>query len=70
MGQCQSGAKAQPVRVARVYKGECGICFKPIWPGEAYELRGGSIIRNNCLVHFNCFKPDGAPTWEERIRRE
>ena len=54
------------VRVARFMRGECGICHKMIMPGEAYETCvGGTNTSNGYLSHYNCYKPEGAPTWEE-----
>ncbi len=57
--------KSQPVRVARVYKGTCGICYQPVVTGQAYEYGGGTNTKNQCLFHYNCHKPTSAPTWEE-----
>jgi len=55
-----------PIRVARFMKGKCGICHKMIMPGEAYETCvGGSNTSKGYLAHYNCYKPDGAPTYEE-----
>ena len=55
-----------PARVARFMRGECGICHKMIMPGEAYETCvGGTNTKNGYLAHYNCYKPDNAPTWEE-----
>ena len=54
-----------PPRVARVYKGKCGICYKDIFQGQAYDYRGGTNTSNKRIVHYNCYKPEGAPTWEE-----
>ena len=54
------------VTVARFMRGKCGICHKMIMPGEAYETCvGGTNTGNGYLAHYNCYKPDGAPTWEE-----
>ena len=58
------------VRVARFMRGDCGICHKMIMPGEAYETCvGGTNTRNGYLAHFNCYKPEGAPTYEELKKR-
>lgn len=54
-----------PVRVARVYKGKCGICYQDIIAGQAYDVMDGSNTSNQRLVHYNCYKPTNAPTWEE-----
>lgn len=54
------------VKVARFMRGKCGICYKMIMSGEAYETCvGGTNTREGYLVHYNCHKPSGAPTWEE-----
>ena len=54
------------VKVARFMRGECGICHKMIMLGEAYETCvGGSNTHNGYLAHYNCHKPNGAPTYEE-----
>lgn len=65
MGIGRDGQKAQPVRVARVMKGTCGICYQGIIAGQAYDYRSGTNTRNRCLVHYNCYKPSSAPTYEE-----
>ena len=57
--------EAPPPRVARVYKGKCGICFKDILAGQVYDYKDGSNTSNIHIVHYNCYKPSGAPTWEE-----
>ena len=63
--------EAPPPKVARVYKGKCGICHGDIFPGQVYYFTGGSKTSNAQIVHFNCYKPSGAPTWEElKCRRE
>ncbi len=60
----------QPIRVARFMRGECGICHKMILPGEAYETGcGKSMTRNVYIAHYTCYKPDGAPTYEELKER-
>jgi len=53
------------VRVARTMRGTCGICYKLVVAGQAYEYTAGTNTSNTKLVHFNCYKPDSAPTWEE-----
>ena len=58
-------SKAQPVKVARVYKGTCGICYEGVFAGQAYEYAGATNTKNQCLVHYNCNKPSNAPAWEE-----
>ena len=58
------------IRIARYMKGECGICLKMIMPGEAYDKMDGSNTSNVRLVHYNCYKPEGSPTWEElKVRK-
>lgn len=58
------------VRVARFMRGVCGICHKMIMPGEAYETCvGGTNTKPGYLAHYNCYKPESAPTWEELGRR-
>lgn len=61
--------KGRPIRVARTMRGSCHICFKMVMPGEAYEYTGSSNTHPEELVHFNCHKPDGAPTFEELMAR-
>lgn len=61
----RDGTKSNLPRVARVMKGVCGICYRPIIAGQAYDYRGGTNTQNQCLVHYNCYKPLGAPTYEE-----
>ena len=61
----RDGTKAPPVRVARVYKGLCHICFEPVTAGQAYDYRSGTNTSSQALVHYNCYKPADAPTWEE-----
>jgi len=54
------------VRVARFMRGECGICHKMIMTGAAYETCvGGTNTKEGYLAHYNCYKPEGAPSWEE-----
>ena len=58
--------KGVPVRIARSYRGKCGICYKPIIKGDAYESGiGATNIRAGYIAHYNCYKPSGAPTYEE-----
>ncbi len=53
-------------KVARTMRGRCGICYKPVISGEAYETCvGGTNSENGYLAHYNCYKPSGAPTYEE-----
>lgn len=67
------GDKPSNPRIARTYRGRCAICGKPILPGQAYE---DGVMGTNTLVsktvHYNCYKPVGAPTWEEilALRKE
>ena len=49
------GSPANKVRIARYMRGECGVCYKMIMPGEAYETCVGGM--NTCkgfLAHYNC----------------
>ena len=62
-------ATTQTAKVARVYKGTCGICCQDIFAGQAYDIMGGSITSRQCLVHYSCFKPVNAPTYEELMLR-
>lgn len=64
------GRKEQPVRVARFDKGICGICFEMVTAGQAYDYKGGTNTKNRQLVHYNCYKPTNAPTWEELKARK
>jgi len=57
------------IRVAKVYQGKCQICQLPVLAGQAYVLTSRSITKNQSLVHYNCYKPTNAPTWEERQAR-
>jgi len=63
-------ATTQTAKVARVYKGKCGICHQDIIGGQAYDIMGGSITSRQCLVHYNCYKPANAPTYEELTRKK
>lgn len=65
MGIGKDGTKAQPTRVARVSKGICPICYQEIISGQAYDTRGGSNTRVSRLVHYDCYRPVGSPTYEE-----
>ncbi len=62
--------KGRPVRVARVMQGTCRICHQYVIAGQAYEYVGGTNTGNQYLVHFNCYKPANAPTWEELKARK
>ena len=57
------------VRIARTYRGKCGICDQPIIAGQAYEIGLASNTRAGRIVHYNCHKPSSAPTWEELKRK-
>lgn len=56
------GSSANKVTISRYMKGKCGMCYKMIMPGEAYEYTGGSNTSNRHLVHFNCYN---SVRWEE-----
>lgn len=60
--------KARPTRVARTYRGVCHICWDDVVAGQAYEYAGGSNTQSHYLVHYNCYKPSGAPTYEELLK--
>ena len=61
MGIARAG-KSAPVRIARYYKGICGICHQEVGPGQAYEPHvGGTNSSEAYLAHYNCYKPSGAP---------
>ena len=54
--------KSAPVRIARTYRGRCGICHLPVVAGQAYDPHwGGTTSCASYLVHYNCYKPTGAP---------
>ena len=58
--------KAPTTKVARTYRGLCAICYQPIVAGEAYEEGAlASNVRAGSTVHYNCYQPLGAPTYEE-----
>lgn len=43
-------------KVARTYRGMCGICFMPIVAGESYfTCVGGTNTRVGYLAHKNCY---------------
>ena len=48
--------EVSPPKVARVYKGKCGICRQDIIAGEAYDYMDGSNTSDMCIVHWNCYK--------------
>ena len=50
------------IKVARTYRGKCGICFKPVIGGEAYvDGVGGTNTLPSYTAHYNCYKPASAP---------
>ena len=67
MGFSRDEGKDFKITKARFMRGECEICYKMIMPDEYYVKTCGSITRNCGIAHYNCYKPSGAPTYEELI---
>lgn len=56
------------IKVARTYRGKCGICLNPVFPGQAYmDCVGGTNSSSGYLAHYNCYKPEGAPPIQDKF---
>ena len=61
MAIAKHGSRMRVV-VARTRHGTCGRCYQPVVAGQAYVNHvGGTNSRPSHLVHYNCYKPTGAP---------
>ena len=60
-GQRRCRNKAKMIFCGKVY------CWRHYPYTLEYEYAGGTNTQNRRLVHYNCHKPTGAPTWEELL---